>query len=139
MFVRGLLTVLCTAGIAFYLRFLVVLGRESTPRRISYWARLRLGSGENAIAELQQRKKTSNSRCLRTGSMLAALQSDHARSKVDEPRKGGFRCRSKKYPRNNWQNSYTIITRRLGQILAVQASQTLRRGSRYHDRKNDAW
>jgi hypothetical protein len=57
MFVRGLMTVLCTAGIAFYLRFLVALGKESTPRRLSYGVRLRLGSGENAIAELQQRQK----------------------------------------------------------------------------------
>jgi len=49
--------VLCTAGIAFYVRFLVALCKECTPRRIGYWVRLRLGSGEDAIAELQQRKK----------------------------------------------------------------------------------
>jgi len=67
MFVTGLITVLCTAGIAFYVRFLVALCKECTPRRIDYWVRLRLGSGEDAIAELQQRKKTSNSRCVRTG------------------------------------------------------------------------
>lgn len=57
MFVTDLMTVLCTAGIAFYVRFLVALSQECKPRRIGYWVRLRLGSGENAIAELQQRKK----------------------------------------------------------------------------------
>jgi hypothetical protein len=57
MFVTGLITVLCTAGIAFYVRFLVALCEVLTPRRIGSWVRLRLGSGENAIAELQQRKK----------------------------------------------------------------------------------
>jgi hypothetical protein len=57
MFVAGLMTVLCTAGIAFYARFLVALCKDGTPRRIGYWVRLRLGSGENAIAERQQRKK----------------------------------------------------------------------------------
>jgi hypothetical protein len=57
MFVTGLMTLLCTAGIAFYVRFLVALWKECEPRRIGYWVRLRLGSGENAIAELQERKK----------------------------------------------------------------------------------
>ena len=58
MFVTGVMTVLCTAGIAFYVRFLVALCKECKPRRIGYWVRLRVGSGEDAIAELQQRKKT---------------------------------------------------------------------------------
>jgi hypothetical protein len=57
MFVTGVMTVLCTAGIAFYVRFLVALWKECRSRRIGYWVRLRLGSGENAIAEPQQRKK----------------------------------------------------------------------------------
>jgi len=57
MFVTGVMTVLCTASIAFYVRFLIALCQECTPRRIGYWVRLRLGSGENAMAELQQRKK----------------------------------------------------------------------------------
>ena len=57
MFVTGLMTLLCTAGIAFYVRFLVALCKECESRRIGYWARLRLGFGENAIAELQERKK----------------------------------------------------------------------------------
>ena len=57
MFVTGVMTVLCTAGIAFYVRFLVALCKECKPRRIGDWVGLRRGSGENAIAELQQRKK----------------------------------------------------------------------------------
>ena len=55
--VTGLVTLLCTAGVAFYVRFLVALCKECTPRRIGYWVRVRLGSGENAISELQERKK----------------------------------------------------------------------------------
>jgi hypothetical protein len=54
MFVMVLMTVLCTAGIAFYLRFLVALCRECKPRPIGYWVRLRLASGEDTIAELQE-------------------------------------------------------------------------------------
>jgi hypothetical protein len=57
MFVTGVMTLLCTEGIAFYVRFLVALCKECKPRRMVYWVRLRLGSGENAIAELPQRKK----------------------------------------------------------------------------------
>jgi len=36
MLVISLITTLCTTGIAFYLRFLYVLWREFTPRRINY-------------------------------------------------------------------------------------------------------
>ena len=56
MFATGLMTLLCTAGIAFYVRFLVALCKECKPGPIGYWVRLRLGSGENAISELQKRK-----------------------------------------------------------------------------------
>jgi hypothetical protein len=49
------MTVLCTAGVAFYVRFLVALCRECKLRRVGYWVRLRLSSGEDAIAKLQQR------------------------------------------------------------------------------------
>ena len=56
MFVMAAMTVLCTAGIAFSIRFLVALSKECKPRRIGYWLRMRLGSGENAIAELQERQ-----------------------------------------------------------------------------------
>jgi hypothetical protein len=57
MFVIPAMMVLCTAGIAFYTRFLVALCKECKPWRIGYWVRTRLGSGENAIAELQERQR----------------------------------------------------------------------------------
>jgi hypothetical protein len=57
MFVMALMTVLCTAGVAFYLRFLVALCRECKPRPIGYWIRLRLGFGEDTIVEMRERKK----------------------------------------------------------------------------------
>jgi len=57
LFVRTLTAVLCTAGIAFYLRFLVALCKECRSRSVGYWVHLRLGSGESAIAEPPQRRK----------------------------------------------------------------------------------
>jgi hypothetical protein len=57
VFLSAVITVLCTAGITFYMRFLVALCKECNPSRIGYWVRLRLGSGDHAIAELQHRKK----------------------------------------------------------------------------------
>ena len=44
MFAMTAITLLCTAGISFYERFLVSLCRECKTRRIGYWARVRLGS-----------------------------------------------------------------------------------------------
>jgi len=57
MLVMVVMTVLCTVGSAFYVRFLVALGNECEPRLTGYWVRLRLGAHENAMAELQQRKQ----------------------------------------------------------------------------------
>jgi hypothetical protein len=57
MFVTAAMTVLCAAGIAFCVRFLVALQKECKPRSIGYWVRLRPGSGEDTIAELQEREK----------------------------------------------------------------------------------
>jgi len=57
MFVMAVMTMLCTAGIAFYVRFLVALCKECKPRSGGYWARLRLGSGEDTIVELPERRK----------------------------------------------------------------------------------
>jgi len=57
MFVMATMTVLCTAGVTFYARFLVALCKECEPRRIAYWVRIRLGSGKDAVAELQERKE----------------------------------------------------------------------------------
>ena len=56
MFVKMVMTVLCTTSIAFYVRFLGALGKECKPRSVGYWVRLRLGSGEDRVAELQERK-----------------------------------------------------------------------------------
>jgi hypothetical protein len=56
MFTKAIMSALM-AGIAFYVRFLVVLWTESRPRLSGYWVRLRRGSGEDVIAELQERKK----------------------------------------------------------------------------------
>jgi hypothetical protein len=57
MFVIASMTVLCTASIAFYARFLVALCRECEPGPIGYWVRMRLGSSEDAISELQEREQ----------------------------------------------------------------------------------
>ena len=57
MFVMAIVTVLCAAGIAFYVRFLVALYKECKPRSVTYWVRLGLGSGEDTIAELPVRRK----------------------------------------------------------------------------------
>ena len=57
MFAMTAITLLCTAGISFYERFLVSLCGECKTRRIGYWARVRLGSGEKSIPELRQRER----------------------------------------------------------------------------------
>jgi hypothetical protein len=57
MFFKTVLTLLCTAGIAFYMRFLVALCKESKSRSSGYWVRLRLGSGEGTVAELPKRRR----------------------------------------------------------------------------------
>lgn len=56
MFVTAAMTVLCTASVAFYVRFLAALCRERKPRRGGYWGRLRLGSGKDALLEMQEPK-----------------------------------------------------------------------------------
>jgi len=60
MFVTAAMTLLCTAGIAFYVRFLVALCRECKPQRTGFWVRMRLASDEDAIGELQERKNLFN-------------------------------------------------------------------------------
>jgi hypothetical protein len=57
MFLKAVMTVLCTAGIVFYLRFLVALCKERKLSSSGYWVRLRLGSGDGTIAELPERRK----------------------------------------------------------------------------------
>ena len=66
MFVTAVMTVLCTAGTAFYVRFLVALCKECKPRSIGYWVRLRLGSSEDTTGTAGA-QKTSDSRRLRNG------------------------------------------------------------------------
>jgi hypothetical protein len=57
MFATTAITLLCIAGISFYVRFLVAMCRECKPRRMGYWVRLRLGSGEESIPEQRQREQ----------------------------------------------------------------------------------
>jgi hypothetical protein len=45
MFVVAFMTVLCTGGAMFCVRFLVALYKEREPHPIGYWVRRRLGSG----------------------------------------------------------------------------------------------
>jgi hypothetical protein len=58
LFLETVMTLRCTAGIAFYVLFLVALCKERRPRSSGYWMRLRLGSGESTIAELPERTKS---------------------------------------------------------------------------------
>ncbi len=50
------MTMIGMAGIAFYLRFLVALCRESKPHVGGYWIRLRLESDEDLIVEHKVRE-----------------------------------------------------------------------------------
>jgi len=56
MFAKTVVIVLCTTGVAFYVRFLVALWKERKTLSSGYWMRLRLGSGEGTIAELPKRR-----------------------------------------------------------------------------------
>jgi len=58
MFVTAVMTVVCTAGVAFNVRFLVALCRECTFHRTGDWVRLRLDSSEDAVVELPQWKQS---------------------------------------------------------------------------------
>lgn len=57
MFAKMALTLLCTAGVAFYVRFLVALWNDPRPRSGGYWVRLRFDSGEGTVAELPEQRK----------------------------------------------------------------------------------
>jgi hypothetical protein len=54
MVVRTIITTLCTAGIAFYLRFLVALCEESRLHWIGYLVRLHVDSNENIVSASQE-------------------------------------------------------------------------------------
>lgn len=53
-----IITVLCAAGIAFYVRFMIALSKECRPRVRGYWMRLRLGTGGGELGELTQEQPT---------------------------------------------------------------------------------
>jgi hypothetical protein len=55
-FAKTVVTMLCAADIAFYVRFLVAQWKERKTLSSGYWVRLRLGSGEGTIAELPKRR-----------------------------------------------------------------------------------
>ena len=57
MFATTAITLLCTAGISFYVRFLVALCEECKTRRIGYWVRVRIGFGEESIPEPRRRER----------------------------------------------------------------------------------
>jgi hypothetical protein len=50
------MTVLCTAAVTFYLRFLVALFKECQPRGTGYWVRLRHGSDEDMLEKVQEQR-----------------------------------------------------------------------------------
>jgi hypothetical protein len=57
MLVTTAITLMCTAGVSFYLRFLVELCRECRPHRRSYWARIQFSHVEEEIAGRQERQE----------------------------------------------------------------------------------
>jgi len=56
MLAIAVVTVLCAAAVAFYVRFLVALRNEYRPRLTGYWMRLQVGARENAITELRKQR-----------------------------------------------------------------------------------
>jgi len=55
MFLKTTIMMLCTVGIAFYMRFLLALCKESKLRSSGYWVRLRFHPGEDSIVELPEK------------------------------------------------------------------------------------
>lgn len=58
MVVTAIVTTLCTAGIAFYLRFLVALCKEYRLHWIGYLVRLHVDSNENMVSASQEGETT---------------------------------------------------------------------------------
>ena len=56
MFALAVVTVLCVAGVAFCVRFVVALRKDCKPRQIVYRVDLRPISGHDPIAKLQPKK-----------------------------------------------------------------------------------
>ena len=57
MVATTIVTVLCAAGIAFYVRFMIALGKECKPGTSGYWVRLRPGTGDGELMELRTPKR----------------------------------------------------------------------------------
>ena len=57
MFLKIVMMLLCTAGVAFYIRFLVALWKDRSPSSGGYWVRLRFDCDEGTIAELTEQRK----------------------------------------------------------------------------------
>jgi hypothetical protein len=55
MFVTAAITLVCTAGLSFYVRFLLALCEGCRAHRIGSWVRLRLNSAKEKIAGRQER------------------------------------------------------------------------------------
>ena len=58
MFVKAVVTMLFTAGVAFYVRFMVALRPECKPRSSGDWPRLRVGSGADPLPEIGEPQRT---------------------------------------------------------------------------------
>jgi hypothetical protein len=56
MIASAAILVLCAAGVAFYVRFLVALCKECKPRFACYWVRIRLGSVPE-VAQMRHERK----------------------------------------------------------------------------------
>jgi hypothetical protein len=52
MVLISVMSVLCTAGVAFYVRFLLALCKECRLKLTGYWMFLRLASSEGNLIEL---------------------------------------------------------------------------------------
>ena len=57
MLITSTITLLCTAGVAFYLRFLVALGKECKPRWLARSKHLRPFSGGHSVPMLRTNDK----------------------------------------------------------------------------------
>jgi hypothetical protein len=57
MLVTAVMTIICAAGIGFYIRFLLALREEGKPRMGGYWMRLRLTSNAKNVVELYPHRK----------------------------------------------------------------------------------
>jgi hypothetical protein len=57
MFLKTMTMLLCTASVAFYMRFLVALWKDRNPSSVFYWVRLRFDSCEETLAESPQQRK----------------------------------------------------------------------------------